>query len=223
MPQALNQPIVKRFAITLLALAVLVSITVFLWDWLSYRSVKFDLSSETKSAVIYSEGEYELYMELDDEPVPNSGQLNKTDTVRLKPGTYYVIPSGDVILTDPVEVTIGNDTSKITINPYFSEEYLANKFSDQIANISTVIKNKYPDIIDNYTIEDGTFYHFGDWYITVLYENTDGPEFPDSYGVILHKVNEEWQIAAKPSLYFTYKDYSNIPRDIISAVNSTVN
>ena len=92
-----------------------------------------------------------------------------------------------------------------------------------MADINQIITDKYKKIISNYSIDNGTFYHYGDWYVTSLYSNPTIDSGSDSYGIILHKVDGKWQIAAAPELVFRYDDHKDIPKDIINSVNRLVN
>lgn len=190
----------------------------FVADYSSYRSVSFKLSDTVSEVTIYGSS------------YPDEGirtkitSLDKSSSIRLKPGTYYVAPSGSTVVTDAYEITVDASTNTIDINPYYSESYLSEHFAGEVAGITNAITSKYPSIATaGYTIGEGAFYHFGDWYGATLYKSPDVNGAYDFYGVILHKVEGQWQIAAPPSLLFTYGDYPTIPKDIVFAVNAVVN
>ncbi len=215
---------IKKFAIVLVAAAIVVCGILFAVDWLSYKNVVFNLSSETKSITVYDADQYEFYSASNgDSSAANSGTLKATGQLRLKVGDYYVVPTGDTISLDAIKVQVDDDGTSIDIKPYYSEDYLASAFSDQIATINTVVSDTYPTIISGYTIKDGTFYHYGDWYGTTLYNEPTREDGSDTYGVILHKVDGAWQIAATPELVFRYSDHKDIPTDIIDLVNRSAN
>lgn len=212
-----NKKLVIWVAGCVVLLAVIVGGIIWTLDYLSWRPVTFNLSSETKSITVYPSGN-SLQDEYSD-TTQAIGELDKTGTLRVKPGVYVVIPEGDKIATDYIEVTIADDTKEITINPYYSSEYLAEKFSDHTSSIHTLIKQRYEPVTNNYGVDTGAFYHFGDWYTTFLYKQPAGYDDSDKYGVILHKEGEEWKIVTTPEIVFKYSDYENIPRDIIDAAN----
>ncbi len=219
-----NRATIKKFATVLVVAAILIGGILFVVDWLSYRNVRFSLSSDTKSIAVYGVGYYETQSEegdLDDQD--SLGKLQSSGTLRLKTGDYYVVPSGDRISSEAIKIQVKDDTESIDIKPYYTEDYLASNFSDQIAEIDSVISDKYSSIISNYTIEDGKFYHYGDWYGTTLYNEPTREGGSDTYGVILHKVDGAWQIAATPELVFRYSDHKDIPTDIIDLVNRSAN
>lgn len=197
--------------------AALVLGIVFTVDYLLHRSVTFNLSEGVNSIVIYS-GEY-----------PDKGanatditSLSKSGVVRLKDGTYYISPSGGIISTDTFPVTVDRSTTSININPYYNADYLSTNFVGELAGIHGIITNKYLNAGSGYKLETGTFYHYGEWYGTILYKSPDVNSAYDYYGVILHKVDGKWQIAASPKIIFTYTDYADIPKDILLSVNAAV-
>lgn len=220
----LDRTVIKRIILVLIAAAVLIGGVMFMLDWLSYKNVTFNLSSDTKSITVYSEDQYETFRESEgSSSVANSGTLKSTGILRLKADTYHVIPTGDSISPDAIKVGVDDNTESVDINPYYSENYLANNFSDQIPDINTVISDKYSKIIANYTIESGKFYHYGDWYGTTLYNEPTAEGGSDTYGIILRKVDNKWNIVTTPQIIFRYSDHKNIPEDIIDAVNQNVN
>ncbi len=220
----LNQSTIKRAAISLVVAVILIGGGWFVIDWLSYKSVTFNLSSNTKSIAVYDEDQYETYAKSEgSSSAANDGKLESTGTLRLRTGTYYVVPMGDDISLDKIKIQINDNTKSIDIKPYYSDDYLTSNFSDQMAAINTTISDKYADIISDYTIDNGTFYHYGDWYGTTLYSEVTREGGSDTYGIILHNVDGVWRIAAAPELVFRYSDHKDIPTDIIDAVNRSAN
>lgn len=216
----MKKTIIKWSAVVL-AIAALVGIVIFVMDYLSWKNVQFNLSDRTDSITVYSANETDD--DSDSAPVA-AGSLDKSGTLRLKTGSYYVAPEGNDISSDSINIEITNDTTEIKVNPYYSEDYLAKHFSNEIPDAHQTIAEKYPKIISDYQIEDGAFYQFGDWYGTSLsLKNPDRGESPDTYGVILHKTDGEWQVAAAPNLVFKYDDNPKIPRGVVDAVNRVVN
>lgn len=198
---------IRAAVIVFAVVAIIVGGVYSLSDYLSYRNVTFTLSQNTKSITIFA-GEKEVTT------------LNSSGQTRLKPGSYSVKPSGDKVSPSPMPVVIKNDTSTIPIDPYFSDSYLSSSFSGEISNIHASMTAKYP-VLSNYYISQGTFYHFGDWYGTIMfYSPKDGsPSAGNVFSVIMHKVDNKWQVAAEPSVVFTYKNFPDIPKDVIEAVN----
>lgn len=188
----------------------LVSGAVFLSDYLSYKNITFTLSSNTKSIQVYS-GKTKV------------GDVTGPGSMRLKTGSYVVQPSGDGIDTSPIVVDVKKDTSSVTIDPFLTSQRLATEFKGELDAIRTALLKKYSDT-KNYFIAPGNFYHHGDWYGSVIFYYPTKHAVPnvDMFGIILHKVNNTWEVAATPSIVFSYKNCPDIPKDIVDAVNKAV-
>lgn len=217
----LDRRTVKRILVILLIVMAVAGAIAFISDWWSHKNITFKLSSATKSIVIYDDVSYGSYAEGPTSVKPVA-ELSKSGVVSLKVGSYYVIPSGDSISTSATQIDVTEDKT-IKIDPYYSEDYLSKHFSDQISDIDAVIREKYQKIIDGYVVNDGTFYHYGDWYGTSLDQVPTSDSSLDSYGIILHKVDGKWQITATPEIVFRYSDHKDIPKDVVDAVNQAVN
>jgi len=189
----------------------------FTVDYMLHRSVTFNLAEGVNSIVIYSS-------EYTDKGADATKitSLTKSGVVRLKDGTYYISPTGSHIITDAFTVTVGHSTTSIDINPYYSADYLSTHFAGELDAIHSIITDNYRVASNGYKLETGTFYHYGEWYGTILYKSPDVNGAYDFYGVILHKVDGKWQVAASPKIIFTYTDYLSIPKDILSSVNAAV-
>lgn len=198
-----------------------------LLEFLSLKTITFSLSSHTTSITIYDSSYGSDEPDNTPEGEENPRQIayrEGSGTLRLKPGTYYVIPSGDTIAGDSMKISITSDTTEVKIDPYYSEDYLAQSFTSELPAINTAIEQKYKNSIDQYTVKPGTFYHFGNWYSTTLHKNSaEQGEGIDVYGTILRKENGVWNIAASPQIIFTYKAYEHIPADVIYATNRAIN
>lgn len=200
---------------------------VVLSQYLSKRTVSFELASGVKSVNIIDEasansecGSGEDSCHISD--VTNI-TLEKSSTIRLADGIYYVTPAGDGLSDANIKITIDHDDAKFTIDPSYSDDKLADLLKDEIRPTHQVILDKYP-LAEDYIVDDGTLYRHGDWYVTSLVYASPEPRIgADTFYVILHKVSDKWQIAASPDLYFRYSDHKDIPVDIIDAVNRNAN
>lgn len=129
-----------------------------------------------------------------DKSKSNHGELSATGSIRIKPGDYYVVPSGDNIDRSAISIQINVEYRRKRIFPVI----FTSNFSNQTAVINQIITDRYKNIISNYSIDNGLFLHYGDWYVTSLYNEPTVESGSDTYGIILHKVNDKWQIAATP-------------------------
>lgn len=215
----LKTKLLRIAIITLVAIGIVVGI-LLLVEYLSWKNINLKLSSATQSATIYSSDPDAASATNTSSVASRSG----SGDVRLKPGAYYVIPSGENIVDTPIKITIAGDTTSVAIEPYRTPAYLATELSAEVPIAQSVIKNTYAQIISNYTLDTGTFYHQGDWYTTTLRDaSPSGSGGVDTYGVIMKKVSGTWKIAATPALLFSYSDHKDIPADVIDSINRAVN
>lgn len=211
-----NKKLFRWVGIGIIVTIVAVSIPLII-NYMSYIAVSFVVAPSVSSATIYSS----TYPENGESSKITS--INRTSEVRLKPGTYFIAPNGSNITTDAYEVQVSGATKSIDINPYYSTEYLSTQFSAEATAINSLVRGSFTNATSGYSISGGTFYHFGEWYGATLYKSPDINGVYDFYGVIAHKVDGVWQIAAGPALLFNYATYPNIPRDVIYSVNAAVN
>jgi hypothetical protein len=114
-----------------------------------------------------------------------------------------------------IRVTIDETSTKFNIEPPLSDERLVELLALEIELAHRAIIAAYPQIAEA-DITDDKLYLQGDWYAAALAPSGSAT---DTHYVILHKFDENWQIVAKPSLYFTYADHPGVPREVIEDVN----
>lgn len=149
------------------------------------------------------------------------GAVSTTKPVSLQDGRYAVIASGNVYDASPVffQVT-GHDTS-VTVNPSYSTSHLQALLQNELATVSALIQSTYGARLESYKVTTGALYQKGEWYGTTIVGNpTPDGAFGDTYHVVLHKVNNTWQIATTPEIVLTTHSYPNIPKNILTAVNN---
>lgn len=212
---------VIKAIVILLAIGIIIAGVFGALYYLSWKNVTFTLSSNTKSVTVYYANSEEGEARPPDSYIAAS--IDAPSTIRLRTGSYIAIPNGDMISSATIPFNVSGDMT-IHIDPYFSDKYLSEAFTGELGSIHDAITAKYPVTANNYTLGDGRFYHFGDWYSTILYNSNPGPgDGVDVYGVILHKTNGSWEVSATPSIVFTYANNQSIPRDIIDLSNGLIN
>lgn len=215
----LKTKLIRTAIITLITVGIVIGI-LSLVEYLSWKNINLKLSSATRSVTIYSSDPDAASATNTSSVASRSG----SGDVRLKPGTYYVVPSGESIIDTPIKITIAGDTTSVAIEPYRTPAYLAMELSAEVPIAQSVIKSTYSQIIGKYVLGPGTFYHQGDWYATTLQDaSPSGNGGVDTYGVIMKKVDGTWKIAATPALLFSYSDHKDIPADVIDSINRAVN
>lgn len=214
----------KQILIIVMTVIAIVLVFFTINHFLFKLRVSVNLSEDTDSVMLYSATEGKL-----DESKPPLVTIDQSKFIRIYPGDYIVKPVGDNISNDPINVTISRDSSIINIDPFLSDNQLSTRFKSEIPEINSVLNTEYNDLIDENFLDGkfavvGKFYHFGDWYSTFIYpKEIDSRTFTtDTYSVILHKEGG-WKIAAPPKIVHSYKDYPEIPIDIIDKANRFAN
>ena len=145
------------------------------------------------------------------------------DTVRIsKDKTYSVTYKGDTgYASNPVTVTYENkDRQSVTIEPYYSTEKLTQMRASELEAIQKVLTDAYPSTIGVYFINQGSLYHFGEWYGTTLTYN--GPDLfnYDTLRVAMKKEGGTWKLMSKPPMPgLTIYNTPDTPVDVLTAIN----
>lgn len=209
-----------KIVLAVLAGALLILGVMAIKNQLSSKDVTFTFSANTRSIKIYG-SDYPAKQQKANE----LASLNKTGTLRLTPGTYYVVPNGSNISSASIKVDVAanKDSQTVEINPFYSEKHLQQSLVSELPDIKEVINDRYPTVMSHFVMKDGALRHFGEWYTAILYEdNSSSRSAVDIYGIIMHKSDGVWKIAATPSVVFSYSDHEDIPRDIIASINQAV-
>lgn len=223
-----NNQFTKRILIFIVILIGITILSAVSLDQLSMRSVEFNMSDKVQFITIYSsEGEEfnkdtSKKIESIDSTAHESTGIS-SPVVRIKQGNYFVVPGGRDISTDPIKVTVDESTTQIDINPPYTRSYLDINFSSEIPHIEESIRSTFPGIIDSYFIDQGKFHLLGDWYVTLLYPNSEEGGGVDLYGIIMNKSNDKWTVVTGPAIVFSYKENPDVPKEIIDTANQSIN
>jgi len=190
-------------------IAVLAGVWILLYV-LSFRTVTFDIVPENTGVIIYNQD--------------NSQELARLDqdgSLQLRDGKYTVIPVHEDYSSNPIPFTIAGEDMTISIDPDYSSSRLATLLEAEQKATNQLLRQTYPDVIKDFTIQPGTLYQKGQWYATTLQQNPlPGGQDGDTYRVILQKVEDQWQIAAGPEIVLSAQEFPDIPQFILSNVNS---
>lgn len=148
------------------------------------------------------------------------GTAKGTQVLTLRAGEYYVKPQGDKYSDTAVPFTVKDKDISVTVDPGFSSTYLSSLLQQELSTIKSVLLAKYPFISTGYKLNDGKLYEDGTWYGTTLVQNAEAGNNGDVYRTVMHKVNGTWQFAATPSLIISIPEHKDIPKDIITDLNS---
>lgn len=146
--------------------------------------------------------------------------LSSSGSVKLHAGTYSVVASGTDISTKPITMKVTDTGAYLTVDPGYSDSYLAQQLSVELPRIKQFITTKYPSITAGFTLNDGKLYQYGDWYGTTLPENPVGRGSQgDVYRLVLQKVDGTWKIAAGPQLVISAPYFPGIPHSTLDDLN----
>ena len=209
----MNKKVVKSVVVCLsAAIAVVAGVSFIRWQ-LSFCDVSFELSSEVSSIVIHKiEDDYT-------ESSEEVARISENKTLRIKAGSYEIIPDGNNIDTSPIMFTADKTVGVIKIDPFYSGDYLGELLNKEQQFIHQVLLD-YSKLISEYEISSETLYAHGEWYGAILsLRDYDPREGVDFYRVIMHKEGGTWKVAAEPSIVFSYSEYPDIPKHVINDVN----
>lgn len=140
----------------------------------------------------------------------------ETKEVRVKPGFYAVIYTGQGIKQTRQLVEVRKDVTITAPTPTFSDERLLALLQDQKSAINAVLSSN--DKTQGYTPKNELLYEDGTWYAAKLVPAD--PINQDTLVVILHKENNTWKVAADPAITLYIADHPEIPEDIIRDINN---
>jgi len=123
--------------------------------------------------------------------------------------------------TNTREISIGQSPKSITVEPFYSKERLATLAESERSLISKNINTYNTDISKLYTLSDYTLYRFGEWACVTLEWKGKYSQNSDDQRVILKKESDDWKVVGEPSILFFYKNYPDIPIDILRSVNNS--
>lgn len=200
----------KIIIFSILFIVVISAITIISYI-LSFKEVIFSLAPDVTTITIYKEKDYKNKS--------NPTKVVDKQVINLQTGTYIVIPSGNKISNDKISIFIKEDTT-IKINPDYSKYYLLSILNTEKNNILNILKQKYPDLIKNYSIKQAELFKKGQWFGGLLVNNQSNPNnIKDIFRFIAYKESDIWKIVNFPDLILTKKIYNNVPIEILNAIN----
>jgi hypothetical protein len=199
----------KKLLITIAAVVIIAGI--FGINSLSLKNVSLDFKRDGFSATILNDKGKVV------KEVP-AGTGEKS--VKLKKGSYGVVPKGTNIDDRALPLTVTASGGSIEVDPGYSKEHLQDLLKEEDAAIKSLLATTYPGVIDSFTVNPGELYFYGEWYATTLVQQSPGPgSNGDVYRTVLHKENGVWRIAAPPALILSTKEYPSIPRIVLNTIN----
>ena len=136
--------------------------------------------------------------------------------VRVKPGFYAVIYTGQGIKQTRQLVEVKNDMTITAPSPTYSEERLAAMLKAQQTAIHSALSSN--DKTNGYTPKGEALYQDGTWYAAKLVPAD--PINQDTLVVVMHKENDAWKVTAGPEISLYIDNYPDVPEDIIRDINN---
>ena len=181
--------------------------------FLSFHAITLSLAAPDMGGTVYRYSEGEAPRKVT--------AVTATQAVKLQDGNYGYSADNTKYDSAPIRFTVAGKEASVTIDPAYSRQQLATLLEDQQAQITTVITNTYGKLLGDYDIHTGFLYQKGEWYGATIAEHmTPDGNSGDTYRIVLHKENNEWTIAAAPTLVLTTHDNPTIPKDVITEVNN---
>ncbi len=146
--------------------------------------------------------------------------LSQTE-VRLKKAQYVAVYTGSPgYANGTMGINLDSTDKKLEINPTYSEEKLNSILDSETTNITSVIKAGVFNI-DQYLIQKGKLYDFGEWYATTLLYNGADEFNADTLKIVLKKDVNTWKIITNPPQIILSKHlYKEVPDHILDDINN---
>jgi hypothetical protein len=207
----------KKIIFITIPVIILLIIGYYLYVYFqSFHAVTISFKQDDMSVAIYQQG--------DDAEEDIRGAavktLTKSEVVPLHDGLYYIVPKSPKTVSEPILLKVAGKDTTIDVNPEYSESYLKQLLKEKVDAIHTVIKKKYPSLINNYVIQEGELYKRGMWYGTTLVKNdSNRGDLNDFYRIVLQKKGDSWEVIGDPALVLTTAEYPTVPKDVLKYIN----
>lgn len=207
----------KKRLIIILSVAVLLIVGgLIIGELLQYRTVSFNIAEPTSSVDIYNK--------VNDSPDPAASpkvaSATNNQSVSLKSGEYFYVPSGSNIDTSAVVFSVNNNTVINVVSPY-SRDYLSVIAQQESSAVKAAIAEKYPEIIARFNYSSITAYSRGQ-YIGVVLTPVDMDEHNPSgyYRAVLQKDGGTWKLVGRPEIVLTKYNTPDVDVNILTNINS---
>lgn len=212
----------KNLIFSILFVVLLIIVAGVTYFFREYKNVTFTITYPAPATIL--------------DQTNSSGEGREVATIKngesiwLEKQDYHAKFSDDKLSSSTIPITIGNDTTTITLDPNLSSDTLNRLLEEQREALEEKIKSSVQSDADSpYSLEKGQLFHRGEWYAAPLHiyqaSSADplvgNPDSVDTYYIVLKKEGDDWQLAAGPSLIITRPDNPNIPGYVIEAINPT--
>lgn len=201
----------KRLFITSFALLVILFAGLGVNYLLSFHKVTFALKNDTNEITVFDSSDKEIK------------RLSSDGNILLQSGNYYVVPKGENLASDKIPFSVEKSDLTVVVAPARTKEYLTNKLKEEIGAIKTAVAEKYPTLINNYTLAQGALYEQGEWFGGLLKPKVaDIRQQKDPYRIVLHKKDGKWEVIRRPEYVLTSSRYEEVPVEVLREINLIV-
>lgn len=206
----------KYIFIAIVFLLILTGFSILAFSWKESRAITFAIDYPGASATISEKGSNATL-----------GTVNNGTSLRLDKKVYEFTFTGQEFSQNPIEATVDDKTSTITLTPLLSQGKLNALLAQDKEAIDTAIKSTIKNS-SSYIEGERELYHHGEWCTTSFTvaapassgdSNIGSLDNTEIYYVILEKKDNKWSVAAGPHLIITKPDYPNIPDYVIDSID----
>lgn len=195
----------KKLIITAIALTVIIVGVVLM---ITLKPISFTFGEGVAAITIYTPKDRTV------------AHLTESEARQWLPkGDYYAIPEGAQVNVDKIAFAVTHAAS-ITIDPGYSDEYLAKQTPAATDAISKILQDTYP-AASQYLIASEKLFHYGEWYGATLFNTASNPDAKkDFYRFIARYDGTTWKLVGTPQLVLSKKLLPGTPSRIVDAVNA---
>ncbi len=207
----------RKFLVIIGIIFILITgILIAIFSWKESKSISFVIEYPGASATISEKGSNTSF-----------ATVSNGSSLRLNKQKYDVTFTDKTFNQTPIEITVDDKTTSITLSPTLSSQKLKDLLSSEKDAIDAAIKGTIKNA-SRYAEGKRELYHFGEWCTTSFTvsapassndPNIDNLDSAEVYYVILQKKDNKWSIVAGPHLIITKPDYPNIPDYVIDAID----
>lgn len=137
-------------------------------------------------------------------------------SIRVKRGQYTVLFHGKDI-SDRVEVMVVTSSASVEVpkNLSLTTKKLANLLDEQTSDIEATLASTID--LNAYRITYKNLYLDGSWGGFVF---TPVDKSKDTVAIILHKLDNQWGVAAGPDIVISMAGHSDIPKSVVTSTNN---
>ena len=208
--------VVKRILLFILLLIIIASAFMVVRYFMSLRyvTVNFDNTSKVeiyKSKTLDSGKAIEPYKTV----------LTSGEEIKIPKGNYTAYYKGSKGYDSKYIDFSFDDDYTLDIKPALSDDALVALLNNELPQINKAILSKYPSVNSVYKIQKGKLFENGTYYGTTLVNTGDDYFNNDTLRIILKKSGPQWMVITDPpAIYLNKFDYPNIPKSVLSDVNS---